>query len=328
MQPFDDPFGDGPFRALPSTENASYQQQITASTDTSNTNPSQNFNVPQPSPLKVANEFGGANHYAACMPADPSLSQPPTSTQFNHDSLTPNHEFDILADILPPPASPSPSPSYVSAQPGYPTALSQSLSHGGFPAQINQSASESSYQNAPQNSFLGQMVPPAGFAAQLGHPLSQTSYALQSAPSVSQAGQTLPLTFPVQAGQAPQMGFQSLGGGMQLNSPHTNLYGTNGSQSTGPASVYTNPPSSTAQTPHYNFSMSSAVVSMSPKMDPQATQVQSSGMGPLLLSNPSSTGVAPQSSNDKFETKSGIWADTLSRGLVNLNISGRKYHIF
>ncbi|TKY50546.1 Clathrin interactor EPSIN 3 [Spatholobus suberectus] len=31
-----------------------------------------------------------------------------------------------------------------------------------------------------------------------------------------------------------------------------------------------------------------------------------------------------QPSKDKFETKSTVWADTLSRGLVNLNISGPK----
>jgi epsin len=43
---------------------------------------------------------------------------------------------------------------------------------------------------------------------------------------------------------------------------------------------------------------------------------------------PSSTGslaIVPQPSKDKFETKSTVWADTLSRGLVNLNISGREY---
>lgn len=33
-------------------------------------------------------------------------------------------------------------------------------------------------------------------------------------------------------------------------------------------------------------------------------------------------------SKDKFETKSTVWADTLSRGLVNLNISGCKLSIF
>ncbi|KAG6663948.1 hypothetical protein CIPAW_02G057100 [Carya illinoinensis] len=42
---------------------------------------------------------------------------------------------------------------------------------------------------------------------------------------------------------------------------------------------------------------------------------------------PSSSGslsTFPQPAKDKFETKSTVWADTLSRGLVNLNISGPK----
>ncbi|KAI0510231.1 hypothetical protein KFK09_010832 [Dendrobium nobile] len=38
------------------------------------------------------------------------------------------------------------------------------------------------------------------------------------------------------------------------------------------------------------------------------------------ISGPSSS----KQSNDTFETKSSVWADTLNRGLVNLNISGSK----
>lgn len=37
-----------------------------------------------------------------------------------------------------------------------------------------------------------------------------------------------------------------------------------------------------------------------------------------------SNALVSQPSKDKFETKSTVWADTLSRGLVNLNISGRE----
>ena len=42
----------------------------------------------------------------------------------------------------------------------------------------------------------------------------------------------------------------------------------------------------------------------------------------------STTAVVHQTNSQqskKFEPKSAVWADTLSRGLVNLNISGRKY---
>ncbi|KAI4369776.1 hypothetical protein MLD38_018181 [Melastoma candidum] len=47
------------------------------------------------------------------------------------------------------------------------------------------------------------------------------------------------------------------------------------------------------------------------------SNVQTASAGALLA-------VVPQPSKDKFETKSTVWADTLSRGLVNLNISGPK----
>ncbi|KAI4311395.1 hypothetical protein MLD38_036297 [Melastoma candidum] len=44
----------------------------------------------------------------------------------------------------------------------------------------------------------------------------------------------------------------------------------------------------------------------------------------LAASTGASLAVVPQPSKEKFETKSTVWADTLSRGLVNLNISGPK----
>jgi epsin len=47
--------------------------------------------------------------------------------------------------------------------------------------------------------------------------------------------------------------------------------------------------------------------------------------GVKLQSQPvSQPQTAPQPQSGKFETRSSVWADTLSRGLVNLNISGRK----
>jgi hypothetical protein len=48
-------------------------------------------------------------------------------------------------------------------------------------------------------------------------------------------------------------------------------------------------------------------------------------MQPQPLSQPQT---APQPQSGKFETKSSVWADTLSRGLVNLNISGCKCLFF
>ncbi|KAJ8497623.1 hypothetical protein OPV22_008175 [Ensete ventricosum] len=65
--------------------------------------------------------------------------------------------------------------------------------------------------------------------------------------------------------------------------------------------------------------------------NPQTTQLnllsQSGLQSPpmeVTASTSSLTPVKAVPSNDKFETKSTVWADTLSRGLVNLNISGSK----
>lgn len=48
---------------------------------------------------------------------------------------------------------------------------------------------------------------------------------------------------------------------------------------------------------------------------------------PALTASSGALALVPQQeqpSEDKFETKSTVWADTLSRGLVSLNISGRE----
>ncbi|KAI3459748.1 hypothetical protein Pfo_016411 [Paulownia fortunei] len=334
-QPFHDPFGDGPFKAVPSADSVSIQQQITASTNSFNTNSSQSLDVQQPVPQKAATEFGGTFYDATYMPSGPSGVQPPTSTQFVQQELSPpNQDVDILADILPP-SAPS---SFVNTPAGYPVPPNQSVSHSGFHPQINQPASQAGLssltgQNAPQNSFQSQSSLPAGFHTQLGQPSLQTSYPLQSAESVSQTGfptQTMALTFPVQAGQASQMGFHSQSGSVQPNLPNPNFYGTYHSPavSTGPAAAYMVPPSSTGSTMQHNFSsQSGSAVPIGSQMGPQAPQVQSSSLMAPVSVNPSSTGssaIVPQSSKDKFETKSTVWADTLSRGLVNLNISGPK----
>lgn len=338
LQPFDDPFGDGPFKAFP-TNSVPSQQQITASTNSFITNSGQSLDVPQPVPQKAATEFGGTFYDATHMPSGPSGVQPPASTQFLQQELsTPNQDVDILADILPPTA-PS---SIVNTQGGYPVAPSQSVSHGGFPPQTNQPALQSGLlslpgQNAPQNSFQAQTGQPAGFPTQLGQPSLQANYPLQTAESVSQAGfqaPTMALTFPVQAGQASQMGFHSQSGSAQPNPSNPNFYGTYHSQpvSTGPAAPYMVPPSSTGPTTHHNFlSHSGSAVPIASQTGHQAPQVQSSGLMAPVSINQASTGssaIVPKSSTDKFETKSTVWADTLSRGLVDLNISGCKFSHF
>ncbi|KAL9665807.1 hypothetical protein QQ045_000128 [Rhodiola kirilowii] len=59
------------------------------------------------------------------------------------------------------------------------------------------------------------------------------------------------------------------------------------------------------------------MVSQTGSPNQTTSQPVSTAAGPLAL--------VPQPTKDKFETKSTVWADTLSRGLVNLNISGCKF---
>uniref|UniRef100_A0A7N0UA29 ENTH domain-containing protein n=1 Tax=Kalanchoe fedtschenkoi TaxID=63787 RepID=A0A7N0UA29_KALFE len=62
-----------------------------------------------------------------------------------------------------------------------------------------------------------------------------------------------------------------------------------------------------------------------PQYSPAQFAPQASGvLSGAVASKPGQFGMSPQPAKDKFETKSTIWTDTLSRGLVNLNISGSK----
>ncbi|KAL6503600.1 hypothetical protein OROGR_025523 [Orobanche gracilis] len=309
-QPFDDPFGEGPFKAVPTANSISIPQQIPTPANSFHSNSSQSLDAPQPIPQKAAPEFGGAFYDVTYMPASGPLGvqSPPTSTQF--EMPTPNQDLDILADILPP-STPS---SFSNTQVGYQVPPNDTVSHTGIPivtALTSQGAQKSGT--------------PANFPTQPGQPSLQTNYLLQSAESVPQTGfsnQTMTLTYPVQAGRAQQMGFQSQSGSAQ---PNPNFCATYNSQSvsTGPASAYMVPPNSTLQ--HKFLPHPGSAVHIASQMGHQLNSL----VAPAGSINPSSKGsstIVPQSSKDKFETKSTVWADTLSRGLVNLNISGPKTH--
>ncbi|KAL2530096.1 clathrin interactor EPSIN 3-like [Forsythia ovata] len=383
--PFDDPFGDGPFKAIPSTE------------------------IIQ----NAENDFGGSFHGTTYTSSGPSGVQLPSTEilQFQEQELSNhNEDIDILADILPPSgASP-----HVNSQTDYPVPTNQPVSQTMFPPQTNQPESQSGLlslqsQTAPQTGFhapnsqspLQTSYPPSGASphansqthylvpnnqpmsqtgfppqsnqpeSQLGmlslqsqtatqtgfhapnsdlasmasQPPSQTSYPLQPGQSVSQtdllaqANQSMALTFPSQTGQTPQMGFpthsnQAAGFPSQMGSsqagfhapfrgqfsqPNANFYAGYNPQtgSTGAAAFHTVPQISSGSVPQHNFlPQSGSNAPVASQMGFQAPQAR-----------PISTGsgtVVPQPSKDKFETKSTVWADTLSRGLVNLNISGPK----
>lgn len=130
-QPFDDPFGDGPFRAVPSTDGFSAPPQ-SASPFSQSAEPLQSA-APTPVP---ANNFGYGSGF---------------------DQTT-----DILADLLPPPGP---------SQMGLQAPQGQLPSQTGFPSQVNyssqpnQNSFQSSFPGQPgQPSFQGgQFVSQPGF---------------------------------------------------------------------------------------------------------------------------------------------------------------------
>ncbi|CAI9777025.1 unnamed protein product [Fraxinus pennsylvanica] len=436
-QPFDDPFGDGPFKAIPSTESVPAQQQIPTSTHSYRQNPYQSYDLPQLVIQNSENDFGGSFHGTTYTSSGPPGVQLPSTEilQFQQQELSNNDEdIDILADILPPAGSsphansqidyhvptnqpvsqtrfphqtnqpesqsgllslqsqivpqtgfhtqnseltsltafpgqtghtpfqtsylPSGASPYANSQ-ADPVPTNQPVLQTGFPPQTNQPESQSGLlslqsQTAMQTGFHAQNSELASlttFPGQLSQPPSQTSYPLQQGQSVS-LNQSMALTFPSQTGQTSQMGFpthssQAAGFPSEMDSsqagfhspfrgqssqPNANFYAGYNRQigSTGAAAFQTVPQISSGHVPQHNvLPQSASNAPLASQMSFQSPQLMPSSHVASQLAPPASTGsaanaIVPQPSKDKFETKSTVWADTLSRGLVNLNISGPK----
>ncbi|KAL8204670.1 hypothetical protein R6Q57_010293 [Mikania cordata] len=166
----------------------------------------------------------------------------------------------------------------------------------------------------PKTDFLADLLPQsglsqAGFQAPPGqptphqdsHPLSQPSFPPQGGQFMPQPG------FPPHGGQTMglggaqfQMGYGYPGSNGQP-AHQSNSY--KGTESQGPAPVPSTVPVTTTASSFY-----------------QQPQVMS---GFALNASTGALVVVPQEPA-KFETKSSVWADTLNRGLVNLNIGGSK----
>lgn len=323
-QMFADPFGDGPFKAVPPSDTVQIQpQNISPLSFLLNSNQSSELPVPHSAEV-------------------PSITHA-TSNYIHKELSTSNHDIDILADILPPSApssSPHPSsdhaipsvpftaqtgfPSYSSlaAQPtGYTATHAQDASPTGFAAQPGLQTSQTSFsihgQPLCQIGFSGQTSnsPPFGcYSVQLGH-TPQTSFGLQS-------GQSAPLNgFPSASGSFPHPGIQATAGqSLQINA---NFGGYNARLvDTGSVSAQM------AQIPAGSSFLTQAAAAshMPSQMNLQYSQNQTNNVSMPPQSDPVSTApvISNQPAKDKFETKSTVWADTLSRGLVNLNISGSK----
>ena len=297
MQVFEDPFGNSPFKAIPSAETPPPQPQIHQS-------PSQ----PSGSNTESVSNFGFGD----------SFSAPPQARDTHF--LSPSQETDILADILPlPPLPGTTSQQNISAHPDAQASSSFSASSGQMAAQ---SFFAESGQHAQQGFSAGTSQPATEAVSVPGGQLLQT---LSSNPTGQQhTQQPFPSHThqPVQSGSHVYGGFPPQAGSMtegasgtfpQTQGGHVNQTYVQGSMALIPA--HTAPQVSMGQSANYLSSQS--------PIDP-ASQFNSGSLMAQHQVHALQNAVSQPSSKDKFETKSTVWADTLSRGLVNLNISGRE----
>ncbi|CAI9117386.1 OLC1v1018772C1 [Oldenlandia corymbosa var. corymbosa] len=308
-QAFDDPFGDGPFKAVATTEDFPTAQTVA------------NPNPPQFVPQKTepVSSFGETSN--ASSGANPSAA----NIQYSTHESSPLSDIDILADILPPtgPQPPANSQTLYAAPNGHPSLGAgsppqsvQSTTHMAFPSQNSsmqqanfptQSVHVADHTNFPSQSVQSSMQ--NNFPMQSGQHVPQTNFVPQTAPN----GQPTPV--PGQQGS-----FMS-----QSMPQNPGFYGSYNQQmaSSAPAvpqmtSQLSVGPSAQQNTGSYfsptgSASPPSQMRSNAPLVSQASVSVSTGSLVP-----------APPPAKDKFETKSTVWTDTLSRGLVNLNISGPK----
>ncbi|XP_076933950.1 clathrin interactor EPSIN 3-like [Bidens hawaiensis] len=161
-------------------------------------------------------------------------------------------------------------------------------------------------------SQTGFQAPPAQLPSQTSFPGQQNQTSFQSTFPGQQAGQPMPQPgFPPQGGQyMSQPGFPPQGGQYM-------------SQPGYPSQMGAGYPGSNGQPAYQGSSTPVAPVASQPTTTSSLYQQPPVQSGPALNA---STGALVLASQEpaKFETKSTVWADTLNRGLVNLNIAGSK----
>ncbi|RZC63486.1 hypothetical protein C5167_025275 [Papaver somniferum] len=303
-QPIEDPFGETPFKAIPSAENNQPPQDFSSPANFQSSAVAQSSETFQPAPPQMqltssGFDFGDTFEGLSFAPSDVSNVQfTSTSSQFSSPEL---QNDDVLADILPPsgPASQGspflalPAPTGPPSQAGVP--VNNFPAHSGYGAPQSQGSF-----NAPQNPYG---VPQGPFGA-VGGP---------SQPNI-------PGHFPPQSGYGAPVA--SHGGFNAPSGPHM--------QSGVPANIF--PAQSAYGAPVASQGGFSAPNGSAPQQNTNAmgSYYQQTGPTPpatsqaTTLSIPTVQPAKPQQKDSKFETKSTVWADTLSRGLVNLNISGPK----
>ncbi|CAN1171942.1 Clathrin interactor EPSIN 2 [Linum perenne] len=292
-QGFEDPFGETPFKAVPTAGVLPEQQQPSVSSASFQNSVHPNTGMENNSPF---GDPASSSGYSA-----PNFHSTSANSQFSPQELTSSHqETDILADILPPSGPSGPAP------------------QAGFPAQTDQS-------QFPVGNVYG------NFNSQTGSPVTA---APNMAPPTSQFsggnGSFLPQGGPMgpTSGFATQSGY---GAPVAHQIPHQMTAGPSGQLNNGNMTPYPNAASSMSSqaayySPQQNTGALGGLYGQGGANTPLTSQpgAQSLASQPSLSSSTGALVPVSQPSNDKFETKSTVWADTLSRGLVNLNISGSK----
>ncbi|CAO2820533.1 unnamed protein product [Amaranthus hypochondriacus] len=258
-QSFEDPFGDSPFKAIPSDEAPTQPQNFASSSSFHPAvNPSEHLQpavqtVESPN-LEFADAFPGLTYNPATVP-----DQTPNPQYYRQEPQS-MQDDDILAGILPPSAP-----------------LPRAASLGAFPASsgipqgtASQSAIPSTVHTSAGLGFMAPVVPPTGA------PFSQVPSQNFSVPSSQHNSFSYPAPSNALAHQAP----------VQASS-------------------------------NENIDLIGDMLQQPSAAIPISSQLNTSSTGSLAL-------VPQQPAKEKFEPKSAVWADTLNRGLVNLNISGPK----
>ncbi|XP_030507992.2 clathrin interactor EPSIN 2 isoform X1 [Cannabis sativa] len=302
-QSFEDPFGDTPFRAIPSDST----QVPPQTSDTAFTAELPLSIVPK---AETGSNFDFGDSLSGITYSTPSFSTvqtPSMNPEFLPQELPTSHQnTDILADILPH-SGPSPA---ITSQQAFSVSSTQTAQSG--------ANAFGSFQPQPgsQVSVPPNMVPQtqSGSAGHYGNylptgPTPMTSHAIPQMPT----GQNQFIN-----GQfAPQQPFAPPNNG--------NFYSQQGT----PA-VSMNPQTTMGHAGQLNSGNSFQQQTSASQIAPQAAYHTPSGpvQQSNVLGNLGQTGSNPSMAShptkDKFETKSTVWTDTLSRGLVNLNISGPK----
>ncbi|XP_071688166.1 clathrin interactor EPSIN 2-like [Rutidosis leptorrhynchoides] len=148
-QPFDDPFGDGPFRAVPSTDGLSAPPQ-SASPFSQSSGPPQPA-VPTPD---AGNNFGYGTSFDQTTDILADLLPPPGPSQTSFQTPLGQNTFPSSY-----PGQPSFQGGQFASQPGFPSQGGQTAGAGGFPSQLGSGFPGSNGQPTNQTNFYGGFEP-------------------------------------------------------------------------------------------------------------------------------------------------------------------------